>query len=289
MTIPSTITLLHLSNLQFGPRSGEFGDRPVMELIHAKVRMFGEELTRLRNADNLQPQLIVVSGDVTESGMPKEFEAARQFLEGLAEHLNLKRDRVVIVPGNHDINRKACEAYFNSCAAEGKQPSPPFAAKWKHFTHMCDQFYEAQFDDVKIVVAPLNSTMAEIHDIPPDDPQYAELIETGRFGHFGFLGVEQVEWHAAKLSEFERQGWLRIGVVHHSPVELRDNDHFKRLLVPRLNLLLYGYSHEAEYYRRQKSLQCRRDHSERHPFGRCLQPQSRPARRCPPPSAKGSP
>jgi hypothetical protein len=59
----------------------------------------------------------------------------------LIEHLGLGRDRVIIVPGNHDINRKSSEAYFNTCDADGETPRPPFWPKWKQYSQFLQEFY----------------------------------------------------------------------------------------------------------------------------------------------------
>lgn len=46
--------------------------------------------------ERIEPELVVISGDLTMSGKRREFEAARAFLE------RIKQPRIV-VPGNHDI------------------------------------------------------------------------------------------------------------------------------------------------------------------------------------------
>jgi hypothetical protein len=54
-------------------------------------------------------------------------------IEQLTSFLKLKRNQVVIIPGNHDINRKACEAYFNECEADDQRRLSPYWPKWKHY------------------------------------------------------------------------------------------------------------------------------------------------------------
>jgi 3',5'-cyclic AMP phosphodiesterase CpdA len=45
---------------------------------------------------SLKPDLVIVSGDFTQRGLPSEFQQARRFLDGLALP-------VFAVPGNHDV------------------------------------------------------------------------------------------------------------------------------------------------------------------------------------------
>jgi 3',5'-cyclic AMP phosphodiesterase CpdA len=74
------LTLLHISDLHFGP---------------PYVPAAGEALLRL--AVQLEADVIVASGDFTQRGKAAQFAAARAFLD------RLPRVPLVAVPGNHDI------------------------------------------------------------------------------------------------------------------------------------------------------------------------------------------
>jgi 3',5'-cyclic AMP phosphodiesterase CpdA len=72
-------TLVHLSDLHFGRVDPLLLD-PLRELVH-----------------RLAPDVVVVSGDLTQRAKSEEFEAARAWLDTLP-------GPQVIVPGNHDIS-----------------------------------------------------------------------------------------------------------------------------------------------------------------------------------------
>lgn len=72
-------TLAHISDLHFG--------REIPQLI--------DEL--LQSLTEIKPQLIVISGDLTQRARSREFLAARAFLESL--HLPF-----IVIAGNHDIS-----------------------------------------------------------------------------------------------------------------------------------------------------------------------------------------
>jgi 3',5'-cyclic AMP phosphodiesterase CpdA len=72
-------TLVHLSDLHFG-RVDEALLAPLRELVH-----------------RIAPDVVVVSGDLTQRAKSEEFEAARAWLDTLP-------GPQVIVPGNHDIS-----------------------------------------------------------------------------------------------------------------------------------------------------------------------------------------
>ena len=71
--------LIHLSDLHFG----RLASRAVVEDLQEEVR---------RQA----PDLVVISGDLTQRARPRQFRAARAFLEALPAP-------VLVVPGNHDV------------------------------------------------------------------------------------------------------------------------------------------------------------------------------------------
>ncbi len=74
------LTILHASDVHFGP--------PYLPAA-------GEAL--LRAADELDPDVIVVSGDFSQRARREQFASARAFLDRLPER------PLVVVPGNHDV------------------------------------------------------------------------------------------------------------------------------------------------------------------------------------------
>ena len=73
------ITLLHVSDLHFGP--------PYVEKVGEALQAFAARLT---------PTAIVASGDFTQRAKPEQFQAARAFLD------RFPKVPVVVTPGNHD-------------------------------------------------------------------------------------------------------------------------------------------------------------------------------------------
>jgi hypothetical protein len=72
-----------------------------------------------------RPDLIVVSGDLTQCADEAEFKIALGFLEGLLPLVDNKRQRVILVPGNHDVSWTiAAQSYLSATAAE-YQSQPP--------------------------------------------------------------------------------------------------------------------------------------------------------------------
>jgi 3',5'-cyclic AMP phosphodiesterase CpdA len=74
------ITLLHVSDLHFGP--------PFVERVGEAVQTF---------AAALRPDAIIASGDFTQRAKEEQFAAARAYLD------RLPRVALVVTPGNHDV------------------------------------------------------------------------------------------------------------------------------------------------------------------------------------------
>ncbi len=240
------VTILHLSDLQLGD-TDRFGGAASGDPVQAILDPLGEDLRTLRDEHDLRPEIIVLTGDLTSRGLGSEFRDVLRLIEGLLELLRLTRDRVVVVPGNHDVNRAASRAYFIQCEADEVEPEPPYWPKWQDYAELFGKLYADQprvrftaeqpwslfaIEDLRVVVAGLNSTIAESHR--PED----------RNG--GFLGDAQLRWFAELLDEYRRKGWLRIAASHHGVEDLGDAETEIHRLAGHLNLLLHGHFHLAE-------------------------------------------
>ncbi|TLP59868.1 pentapeptide repeat-containing protein [Microbispora triticiradicis] len=255
MTERRAITVLHVSDTQFGAhhRHGAEGVTEQDRTYSSLAARLLSDVKRLREEHGVSPDLVVASGDLAEWARPAEFDQFYDFLTELASGLGLSRSRVAMVPGNHDVNWKKCEAYFLNCQGDDTEPVPPYWPKWEPYAQTFTRFYDGvpgvsfardqpwtlfEVPELKTVIAGLNSTMAESHR---DED------------HYGYCGEAQLRAFAELLSAFEREGWLRIGVMHHNPVIddehddafLRDRAAFREILAPRLHVLLHGHTHQG--------------------------------------------
>ncbi|SED53036.1 WD40 repeat [Streptomyces sp. 2224.1] len=236
------VTVLHLAGPAFGR-----GQDPA----ELQAAIWGD-LVELTDAGAPAPDLLVVTGDLTASGSPRETDQALSFLTGLRSLLGLEPHRLAVVPGGQDVSQAACRAYFHTCEADEMQPRPPYWPKWRHYARLFHELYQGLdvvFDsdqpwslfpvpELRTVIAGLNSSMAYSHR--PDD-------------QYGWLGPEQAAWFAQALRPYEQEGWLRLGALRHpvteaagrpgsahGPGPLRDSADLARLTAPRLHLLLHG-------------------------------------------------
>jgi predicted MPP superfamily phosphohydrolase len=95
----NTITWVHLSDFHFCA-ADEYDAGIVLDALL-------QDLADRISQDGLQPGFAVVSGDLAFSGKPAEYAQAARFLDRLLATLGLDRDRLLLVPGNHDADRDA--------------------------------------------------------------------------------------------------------------------------------------------------------------------------------------
>lgn len=98
------ITWLHLSDLHFR--------LPKVQIAHGLqydadvvLSSLSEDVAERCARDGVQPDFIVVTGDIAFSGASKEYELGRSFFDDLLRTTGLTKDRLFIVPGNHDVDR----------------------------------------------------------------------------------------------------------------------------------------------------------------------------------------
>ncbi len=146
-----------------------------------------EALVRLAHAH--RPELLVLSGDITQRARTTQFRAAREFVDrlGIAHR--------VVIPGNHDI------PLFNLL----QRMLAPYANHVRAFGAELEPVYESH----ALLVVGVNTTRARRHKN-------------------GEVSPEQVERVAQRLRRAQG-AQLRVVVIHQPAAVLRERDEHDRL------------------------------------------------------------
>jgi CheY-like chemotaxis protein len=94
----STITFLHLADLHFqaGAAFESFNLKRVLDALWEDIKS---------QAAELKPDFIVFTGDVSYHGKREEYDLAiEHFFDPLLRITKIPKERLFIVPGNHDVN-----------------------------------------------------------------------------------------------------------------------------------------------------------------------------------------
>ncbi|HSN97944.1 MAG TPA: metallophosphoesterase, partial [Candidatus Nanopelagicales bacterium] len=97
--MPPPIRILHLSDLH------ERGSRETEPFRRQRVLGPAWEANLKTLLEEGAIDLVCFTGDVADWGLPAEYDQATAFFEHLRAALGLDRDRIFVIPGNHDISR----------------------------------------------------------------------------------------------------------------------------------------------------------------------------------------
>jgi 3',5'-cyclic AMP phosphodiesterase CpdA len=142
------LTILQLSDIHFGP---EHAFRiPKGDPNHAEVS-FVEAVTAGLELDKAPPvDVLVISGDIVTHGAWKELRGvARDALDQLCKKLNLPKERVFIIPGNHDYEWYAPDAQRGMLRQILQTDEAPKDIAFGHevqFRYFMKEFYGAEWD-----------------------------------------------------------------------------------------------------------------------------------------------
>lgn len=89
------LTILHISDFHFEPNVQYDQDIIINGLLEKIKEM---------NKTEWQPDLILCTGDIAYSGKPHEYKPAKDFLNKLLKTTGLTKQKLLAVPGNHDVD-----------------------------------------------------------------------------------------------------------------------------------------------------------------------------------------
>lgn len=240
------VRLLHIADLHLGHYQ-KSRTRPInyMDLVRD-----------LRDNSLADVDYVVASGDLTSNTAPEkemhpvEFELARDYLLSLLDELGLPVDRLVVVPGNHDImwtpaslNSGHQAPTLNSInyrnflrSIYGKEPLPNFFT----FTHNVES---------RLIIAGLNSCTTEKDN------------ESAWIGEVGTSQLLQLETELEGLGTGVAESCLKIATLHHhlvpvsyleevrspsAPISLTVDAEavVRTLLTSGFDLVLHGHQHQ---------------------------------------------
>jgi tetratricopeptide (TPR) repeat protein len=258
---PHRLRILHVSDLhlkgELGPRSWRW------------KRVFGAEWDKNLAAivEDGPIDLICFTGDLVQSGKPNEYAALTPFIDHLLARTNVARERLFVVPGNHDIDRSVAKSAWKKLRelrelgdgeglsrlmAEERASSRTLATAREDILKRQGAYRAWVRDGLgrpELLPTPgqhprlgyrvglrLPGHPFDVHVIGLDSAWLAGDDGDARKLH---LTRDQVGYLADGLSGF------RLALVHHPLGELADGEVCRDLLAERVDLLLRGHLHDT--------------------------------------------
>jgi 3',5'-cyclic AMP phosphodiesterase CpdA len=242
------LTWLHLSDLHFR-ESRNYDETIVLKALLSDVE-------ECMDKDSLRPDFIAMTGDLAFSGKPAEYELARSFFDELLQITKLPRERLFVVPGNHDVNRglvtNGAKAITNALIDRGSvnsllatdadrqlvmarfKPYAKFVNDYfgGHITFNNKQYFSVRsllWPGPRIMLLGLNSAWVCVSDKDKTP---------------GVLLGERQTRAALELAE---SGDLKIALLHHPLDWLRefDQNDSAAMLLDNCDFILHGHLHRT--------------------------------------------
>jgi 3',5'-cyclic AMP phosphodiesterase CpdA len=215
-----TPILVHLSDIHFGSKTAggqslhRFFDGENSQSLSAHLRDEFDNVSGYFKVDSRRMYL-VVSGDLAYRAVKQEFADAKSCLENICQGLGISRERVIIVPGNHDVNWTLSQ--------------DDRAQRFDHFLRFLFEFYGLELCKKKypLIDWPLGydnehpeaHQIVSIHRDPRHDVLFLGLnscvYETHQ-DHFGFVGEKQMKAIRKLVAGTNvSRATVKIAVIHH--------------------------------------------------------------------------
>lgn len=275
-------TILHISDLHRSSSSSLSNEELISSLVQDRERYMKED-PRI-----MPPLAIVVSGDLIQGvclgaenpsdEIRRQYGLAEEFLDGLArEFLEGDRSRLIIVPGNHDVDwNTACQAM--EPIAEEKTPADLPAAlhqensdlrwDWRTRTlyritdpqryekrmdaywNFFERFYR-DFPELSVKQSNRDFRLFSLHEGRIGIVAYNSCYRNDCFAHHGMISGKSIARSHMALeggNAFE----LRVAVWHHSiegppyRADYMNIDTVRSMIGRGFRLGLYGHQHEVQ-------------------------------------------
>ncbi|MYA09535.1 MAG: hypothetical protein F4060_10465 [Holophagales bacterium] len=279
------VSILHISDLHWG-RNGSIRHDVLPDSLVNDCRHFSaEEEPRVR-----APDVIVVSGDIIhgidfdvdepEESLRAQYGGASAFLAGLADRfVSGDRQRVVVVPGNHDVSSYHLAKSLELIDVPSDRQIPlsdqlfslesPFRWSWKELElyRICDtsmyrkrmsafaEFY-ADFYDGQRHFDLDPADQVEVFDYPElglTIVGFSSCYNNDRLKKQGAIHPACIAEVGTRLRERAFASRLRVAAWHHnvegSPyrVDYMDPDLLQNLIDRGFSLGLHGHQHRPQY------------------------------------------
>ena len=261
-----SIRWLHLSDIHFNQRKNWKDSRARNSLISFLKERFDKE-------PDLRPDFVFCTGDIGYGSLPadplsSQYSQAAEFFDQLVQICGrngapLDREKIFIVPGNHDVNRKSISSFAQETLNRWAEDDP------EKYEDVINQIFSDETNrDIELAFERLSEYQAFVSghfkhlDTAGGRLIYAGVHNVGGLG-VGIAGLNSA-WSCAG-DEDDRHLWMAaeyqlndaaqklknsdvsIGLVHHPLDWLNraERSKAKKRIGADFDILLHGHSHDA--------------------------------------------
>lgn len=193
---------------------------------------------------------LVISGDLVESARKREYKAVLSILNRFCERFQILKENVLVVPGNHDIDRVSLAEYCDKNDIDDSEASEHYQIKLHNYINFYKEFKgqdnlnasnaildSIEIEEENVLILGLNSLVRESHlDID----------------HIGYVDVRKLN---KEIRQYLEKGKSVFVVTHHSFTitgsrEIATIQNSESLIdalgLNGVNTFIYGHHHTSE-------------------------------------------
>ena len=208
--------------------------------------------------------LLCFTGDLVQSGKAEEYAALTGFVEAMLARLGLDRERLFVVPGNHDIDRDVAKDAWTALRGLGWNEGGALS-QWMATGRPPPRIRESLCDEILTRQAAYRTWVRDTlrrPDLLPSPAAHPRLGYRVTLSDFPVpvhvIGLDSA-WLAGDKDDASRLrltdgqvgrlcdglDGFRLALVHHPLTDLADSGECCDLLAKRVDLLLRGHLHQS--------------------------------------------
>lgn len=211
--------------------------------------------------ENIAADYLIIAGDVTNRAKNDEFKIASDFIIEAAKAFSVSDDRIVLVPGNHDMDWSSMPP-FRTEGSPNRHRYAAFLDEQHRFKSIMDSgrgsLLESPYFSIwnfkELIIVGYNSAHHDKPNKPVAEGEHPEI-------HHGLIDRDHINILRAELSEIEGfSSKIKLFLVHHHVVQYSHPDvtldpsimvnaeDLKRFLCEfEFDLLVHGHKHMPRF------------------------------------------
>jgi len=149
--------LIHISDLHISDHTGNFNNKNESSFLSSditcqkNISFIDKFISTIKNDFVENEKFLLITGDISNIAEKNEFEAAASYISKITNELSISKDKIIIVPGDHDVHRDSIRNLLrdNSNATSEEINK----AKFSNFSEFYFKIKEEEFCSNSIVIA----------------------------------------------------------------------------------------------------------------------------------------
>lgn len=205
-------------------------------------------IANIEKKQDVKVKYLVISGDLVETAKRKEYKVLGKILGKFCSKFQILKENILLIPGNHDINRSNLETYCDKNDIEESKASTLYEEKLENYINFYKEFKEK--DDFDASNAILDSIKIEEEGVLILGLN--SLVKESCLTHVGYVDVQKLNKEIEEYLKDEKNIFV---VTHHSFTDtgnrematIENAETLKDALgIKDVNTFIYGHHHTSE-------------------------------------------